>query len=82
MTELEKILFNITKVIDEYKSGSYNTLDRLRELLRELSTSRYYVTKENIEAYDMWANLVYNRSDNESVSAAKIRADVKYPHRS
>lgn len=77
--KLEEVLNNLDKTITEYKSGQWNTLERLRELLRELSTDRYLITKENIDAYDRWNNLVYCRDKNESVSAAKVRADEKHP---
>ncbi len=77
--KLEEVLTNLNNTIDEYKSGAWLSKERLRELLREASTNYYLVTKENIEAYDNWNKLIYNRDRDESVSGAKVRADEKHP---
>ena len=53
--------------------------ERLREIQRELSSNYYFITKENIDAYDKWNSIVYNRDKHESVSASKVRADEKTP---
>lgn len=76
---MNDILNEITTIVSEYKAGQWNTKERLRELLRELSTNYYFLTKENIEAYERWNNLIYNRDVNESVVSAQRRADEKIP---
>jgi hypothetical protein len=74
---LDETLVKLTSIIEEYKSGAWLDKDRLRELLRELSSYYYLVTKENIEAYEKWNYIIYTRPIGESVAAAKVRADEK-----
>lgn len=76
---MDEVLNNISDIITEYKAGTWLTKERLRELLRELSSCYYLITKENIDAYENWNRLIYNRDREESVSAAKVRADEKHP---
>lgn len=77
--KLTEVLNNLDSVVNEYKSGTWLTKEKLREMLRDLSTAYYLLTKFNIEAYDNWNKLIYNRDINESVAAAKVRADEKHP---
>lgn len=77
--KLEEVLNNIDIVIEKYKSGEYITIEKLTVLNRDLSFYNYLLTKENIEYYNDWNTLIYNRDKKESVAASKVRADVKYP---
>lgn len=74
MKELEEIEANISA----YKSGEYFSEERLIKLLKNLTTNYYFLTKHNIEAYNDWTNIIYNRGD-MSVSAAKVKADKEVP---
>lgn len=77
--EFQEILNNIDEAVIEYKSGAYLTKDRLRDLLRVISTNKYFLTKINIEAYERWTELIYTRKNGESVASAKTRADANIP---
>lgn len=76
--EAEEILNRISEIITEYESGSFQTAEALRELLRELSANYYYLTKINVDAYNKWNGVIYNRGD-ESVASAKVKADKQVP---
>lgn len=76
---LNEVLDECDELVSEYKSGAYLTKDSLRDCLRKLSSNHYLITKENIESYNSWNNLIYNRDKKESVSGAKVRADEKFP---
>lgn len=68
----------IGEIIEEYECGAYLQLDTLRQLRRELATSNYHLTKINIDAYNRWNTLIYNRGS-DSVASAKVSADYKVP---
>ncbi len=59
MNELDSILNKAHEIIHEYASGKWQSVDRLRELLRELSFCHYAVTKVNIEAAQDFNKEVY-----------------------
>ena len=46
---MNEILNKISDIIETYESGSWQSVDNLRVLLRELSANYYYLTKFNIE---------------------------------
>jgi hypothetical protein len=77
--KLEEVLIEIDKIITTHKSGEWLSIDKLVLLNRDLSFYNYLITKVNIESYDDWNKLIYNRDVSESVAAAKVRADVKHP---
>ena len=79
MTEFEKLTYEFFECIDLYKSGAYISQEKLIELQRTLSCNYALITKENIDAFDKWNNVVYTRPDNESVNAAQTRANDKIP---
>jgi hypothetical protein len=75
---MDKVLERITELIQTYESGEWLSPDKLRIILRELSANYYYLTKVNIESYNNWNNVVYNRGK-DSVSGAKVKADKEVP---
>lgn len=79
MKSLETILATISKIVDDYESGKLLTQEKLTELHRSLSTNVYFLTKENIDAYNTWNTIIYTRPERESVAAARVRADSKCP---
>ena len=74
---MNTILNKISEIIEHYESGSFNSLENLQTMLRELSSNYYYLTKINIESYNEWTSIIYNREDKESVASAKVKADYK-----
>jgi len=76
---MEQILNQISDIIERYRSGEWHSTDRLRELLKELSICHYELTTVNIEAYNDWTAIIYNRDKNSSVASAKVKADFECP---
>ena len=74
---MDKILQNITEIIDRYESGEYLTLDILRTMLRELSSAYYFLTKHNIESFNLHNAVQYKHKG--SVSAGLILANEQVP---
>lgn len=75
---MDKTLLRISDLIDTYESGKYVNLERLIEAQRELSISNYHLSKFNIEAYQKYNSVIFNRGP-KSVAAAKVEADEKVP---
>lgn len=46
---MEKVLEKIEDIIVRYETGEWQSVDNLRVLLRQLSTSHYHLTKYNVE---------------------------------
>ena len=76
---MQETLNKTTDLIACYRSGEWLTVDRLRELLRELSICHYDLTKVNIESYNDWTAIIYNRDTNVSVASARVKADFECP---
>lgn len=74
---LDEALEKASAIIAEYESGSWNTEDNLRTLLRELSSCHYIITRFNIEAYNVHNGILYNFDG--SVARANIEADKEVP---
>lgn len=77
--EAKEPLERIAEIIHDYESGTYNSMDGLRELLRELSVNYYYLTTINVEAYNRWNAILWNRDIGVSVASARVRADNDVP---
>lgn len=76
---MNETLNKASELIARYKSGEWLTVDKLRELLRELSICHYELTTINIDAYNDWTSIIYNREKNVSVASAKVKADFEVP---
>ena len=76
---MNEILTEISEIITRYKSGEYLTTDKLRTLLRNLSICHYKLTTINIEAYNDWTTIIYNRKEGTSVASARVKADYEAP---
>lgn len=76
---MDKTLETIADIIARYRSGEWHTVERLRELLKELSICHYELTSVNIEAYNDWTAIIYNRDKNVSVASARVKADFECP---
>lgn len=74
---MEKILNRITEIIQEYESGSWQTSDNLRVLLRDLSSNIYYLSKFNIEYHEKHNEVQYKHKG--SVASGLILANEYYP---
>lgn len=77
MKTLDKVLGEIDQIISEYESGIFISQEKLHKAQRLLSSNIYYLTKENIEAFQRWNNLVYNYEG--SNAKAVTYADNKIP---
>jgi|VirMetMinimDraft_7_1064189.scaffolds.fasta_scaffold202526_2 septation ring formation regulator EzrA len=75
---MENQIEKIGEIIHLYESGAYLQLETLRQIRRELATANYHLTKINIDAYNRWNTLIYNRG-NDSVASARVKADFKVP---
>jgi len=76
---MTEILNKISNIIERYRSGEWHSVERLRELLKELSVCHYELTSINIEAYNDWTAIIYNRDKNVSVASARVKADFECP---
>ena len=76
---MDKTLEKISNIIERYRSGEWHSVERLRELLKELSVCHYELTSINIEAYNDWTAIIYNRDKNVSVASARVKADFECP---
>jgi len=74
---MNKILDDITTIINTYEGGEWQSVDALRELSRSLSSNMYYLTKINIESFNKWNGIVFNSE--KSNAAAKVEADFHVP---
>ena len=74
---MKEILEKISAIIDTYEGGEWQSTDSLRELLRELTTNNYHLTKYNIEAYQKHNGIQYMHKG--SVASGKILADEQVP---
>lgn len=76
---MQETLNKTSELITRYRSGEWLTVDKLRELLRELSICHYELTSVNIDVYNDWTAIIYNREKNVSVASAKVKADFEVP---
>lgn len=76
---MNTILVKTSELIELYRSGEWLTVEKLRELLRELSICHYEITSINIDAYNDWTSIIYNRDKADSVASAKVKADFEVP---
>lgn len=74
---LEEALNRAANIIDEYESGSWQSSDKLRELLRGLTKCHYILTKENVESHIRHNAILYNFDG--SVARANVEADHEEP---
>lgn len=74
---MEEILKNISDTIQEYESGSWQTAENLRVLLRKLTSNIYYLTKYNIEYHEKHNEIQYKHKG--SVASGLILANEQYP---
>ena len=76
---MQETLDLTSELIAKYRSGEWLTVDKLRDLLRQLSICHYDLTKININAYNDWTAIIYNRNTNVSVASARVKADFEVP---
>jgi hypothetical protein len=74
---MDEILEKITNLVDTYESGTWQSTDNLRIMLRELTANYYHLTKHNIEAYQLHNAVQYKHKG--SVSSGLILADEQVP---
>ena len=74
---MEDILIKISDLIERYESGEWQSVENLRIILRELSTSYYRLTKHNLEAFEQHNAVQYKNK--KSVSYGLILANEQVP---
>ena len=74
---MDKILDEISDIITRYESGEWETTDSLREMLRELTSNIYFLSKYNIEFHEKHNAVQYKHKG--SVSSGLILANEQYP---
>ena len=67
----------ISQIIDTYEGGEWQTSEKLRVLLRELTTSIYRLTKYDIEYHNKHNAIQYNNKG--SVASGLILANEQVP---
>ena len=76
--QIDKILEEIVEGVDFYQSGRWANKEKLIKVQRSISSNVFYLTQHNIEAYNKWNAIVYNRNGG-SVNAAQVKADNEVP---
>lgn len=74
---MEKILNKITDLIETYESGTWQSVENLRIMLRELSSNYYFLTKHNLEAFERHNAVQYLHKG--SVASGLILANEQVP---
>lgn len=74
---MDKILIKISDLIETYESGSWQTVDNLRVMHRELVSYNYYLTKHNIEYFQQYNAIRYKHKG--SVASGNILAEEQIP---
>ena len=74
---MTEILDKITPLINTYEGGEWQSADSLREMLRELSSQYYYLTKYNIEAFQRYNGIRFLHDG--SVASGTIIAEKQCP---
>jgi hypothetical protein len=74
---MEKALKKIDDLVNTYESGAWQSVEALRSMLRELTTSHYHLTKHNIEYARKYNSILHNHTG--SVASGKIIADEEVP---
>jgi len=74
---MNEILNKISDIITRYESGEWETTDSLREMLRELTSNIYFLSKYNIEFHEKHNAVQYKHKG--SVSSGLILANEQYP---
>jgi len=72
-----EVLETITKVVDAYNSGQFNTTEQLRKMQRVLTSNIYYLTKHQIEFREKWLEEYHTHKGTNA--AAERQADRKFP---
>ena len=74
---MNEILQKISDLIDTYESGTWQSVDNLRQMLRELTSNIYFLTKYNIEYHEKFNAVQYKHK--VSVASGIILANEQYP---
>ena len=74
---MNEILNKISDIITRYEGGEWSTTDSLREMLRELTSNIYFLSKFNIEFHEKHNAVQYKHKG--SVSSGLILANEQYP---
>ncbi len=77
MKSQKEILEKITTIIETYESGSWQSVENLRVLLRELSANHYYLTKFKIEYKNKHNEIEYKNK--KSLGYGKLLAHEQCP---
>ena len=75
--EIDGHLNRITDAIEEYESMSYTTKDKLRELLRVITSEIYFLTHHQIQAKNAYNSYLYEWSG--AVARGEILAHKEIP---
>ena len=73
---MEEILEKISDLIETYESGSWQSVENLRVMQRELSANIYYLTKHNIEAFNKWNGIIHNEATSHTKAVTKANYEV------
>jgi len=74
---MNEILNKISDIITRYDAGEWQSCDKLREMLRELTSNIYFLSKYNIEYHEKHNAVQYKHKG--SVSSGLILANEQYP---
>lgn len=77
MKSQKEILEKISKIINTYESGSWQSVDNLRVLLRELSANYYYLTGYKIQYKNKHNEIEYKNK--KSLGYGKLLAHEQCP---
>jgi len=72
-----KVLQKVDEIIEQYESGTWNSIDTLRTMLRNLTTCNYHLSKENIEYHRKYNAILHLHKG--AVARGKILAEEEVP---
>lgn len=72
-----EVLETITKIVEAYNSGQYNTPESLRKMQRKLTSNIYFLTTHQVEYRGKWLEEYHKHSGTNA--AAERQADRKFP---
>lgn len=73
-----QVLKTITDIVQEYESGAWASVEKLKELHRVLNSNMYYLTMLQIEYNREW-NRIYHVSLHKTNAAKEKEADERVP---
>jgi hypothetical protein len=74
---MNEVIQRIDSCVERYEGGEWQSVESLRDLLRDITTAYYHLTKYSIEAYRKHNGIMFLFDG--SAARGKIKADEDVP---